>query len=260
VHIDDIVRVSSKHHHKISKICDSLYQQFGITAFMFQVVDNDGNYYVIRSNVNWEEYMLNNKLYYYNPSLIHPNHYQSGTLYIPSYQNEEFNHIKYAANNLFDMYHSLLIINKTAFGCEFAEFATSRQNQRIINTYISKLNVLKYFVKEFKDEHYYLIDEAQDYQVDLKELRGESFFKTSNIFSITPDEPYKEQFATENVNLSDFNKREQDCLKHISLGKTNKEIARILHLSPRTIDDYVIKFKENFGCQHKRELVGLLKS
>ncbi len=50
-------------------------------------------------------------------------------------------------------------------------------------------------------------------------------------------------------------KREWECLSEISQGKTYKEVANTLSISPRTVEDYVIKLKVKTGASHRSKLV-----
>lgn len=52
-----------------------------------------------------------------------------------------------------------------------------------------------------------------------------------------------------------LNEREQEVLRHISEGRTNKEIGEIIFLSPRTIDTYRRKLIEKFDARNTAELV-----
>jgi len=47
------------------------------------------------------------------------------------------------------------------------------------------------------------------------------------------------------------------CLKYLAQGKSSKEIAKDMHLSHRTIDDYVAKIMELLGCSSSKELIAL---
>jgi DNA-binding CsgD family transcriptional regulator len=49
--------------------------------------------------------------------------------------------------------------------------------------------------------------------------------------------------------------REEECLFHLSLGKTFKEIGHSLGLSPRTIEYYFNRLKERSGYQSREELI-----
>lgn len=52
--------------------------------------------------------------------------------------------------------------------------------------------------------------------------------------------------------------RELICLVHLVRGRTAKEIAQLLNLSPRTIEHYINVIKVRFGVQNKSELIKLV--
>ncbi len=58
-----------------------------------------------------------------------------------------------------------------------------------------------------------------------------------------PHEPYK------------LTKREEICLFFIIRGKTSTAIAKLLHLSPRTIEDIINRLKYKFNCNSKLALI-----
>jgi len=58
-----------------------------------------------------------------------------------------------------------------------------------------------------------------------------------------------------NAIFQTFSFQEKQCLKYLLHGKTNKEIAKLLNLSPRTVEEYVNRLKLKSGCQYKRELI-----
>ena len=49
--------------------------------------------------------------------------------------------------------------------------------------------------------------------------------------------------------------REKQCVYYLVRGKTAKEIAKVLNLSPRTIEFYVGRLKVKWGCRKTTELV-----
>jgi DNA-binding CsgD family transcriptional regulator len=45
------------------------------------------------------------------------------------------------------------------------------------------------------------------------------------------------------------------CMSYIHLGDSATQIGQKMHLSPRTIEDYISRLKTVFGCHSKKELV-----
>ncbi|KTD11917.1 LuxR family transcriptional regulator [Legionella gratiana] len=52
-----------------------------------------------------------------------------------------------------------------------------------------------------------------------------------------------------------LSKREIDCLQHLIQGKTTKMTAKILRLSPRTVEYYLENIKAKLGVNSKAELI-----
>lgn len=60
---------------------------------------------------------------------------------------------------------------------------------------------------------------------------------------------------TYNGQLYYFSVRKTQCLFYLSLGYTTKEIGKLLHISPRTVETYLDQIRFMFGCRNKIELV-----
>ena len=55
-----------------------------------------------------------------------------------------------------------------------------------------------------------------------------------------------------------FSNRESQCIEHVLRGKTIKTIAKVLQLSPRTIEFYIKNIKNKLGCRTKAEIIEIL--
>jgi len=56
-------------------------------------------------------------------------------------------------------------------------------------------------------------------------------------------------------NMIALSLREQECLYFLLRGKSAKIIAKHLGLSPRTIETYIDRLKNKFGCMYKHEII-----
>ena len=50
------------------------------------------------------------------------------------------------------------------------------------------------------------------------------------------------------------------CLKHLSQGKSAKEIAREMDISYRTVEVYIAQLKEKLECDSSKDLISLYLS
>lgn len=69
---------------------------------------------------------------------------------------------------------------------------------------------------------------------------------------ITTSIPAKQAFPLNNNQLTE---RESLCLHHLMLGQSSKQIARILSISPRTIEGHIHNIKNKLGCKTRIELL-----
>ena len=66
------------------------------------------------------------------------------------------------------------------------------------------------------------------------------------------DQSIANYFSIQDTHLSS---RESECLFYLLRGNTAKQIARLLSLSPKTVEHYIENMKLKFHCQTKSELI-----
>jgi DNA-binding CsgD family transcriptional regulator len=52
-----------------------------------------------------------------------------------------------------------------------------------------------------------------------------------------------------------ISKREVECVYYLMRGMTIKQVGRILKLSPRTVEGYVLSIKNRLHCCSRHELI-----
>lgn len=63
------------------------------------------------------------------------------------------------------------------------------------------------------------------------------------------------QTTTNSELLNSLSEREKDIFKLVIQGQTMTQIANEMYLSPRTIEDYLIKLKNKLNCSSKSEII-----
>lgn len=53
----------------------------------------------------------------------------------------------------------------------------------------------------------------------------------------------------------ELSEREAECLFYLLRGATAREVGKMLHLSPRTVEGYIEELKWAFDCSSKSELL-----
>jgi DNA-binding CsgD family transcriptional regulator len=252
--LEKISHLSRKHLKTIKKITEPLLNQFGITYFARQSVSKDGYWEILGNIPDWLDHSASKKFYSVDPSLLHPNHYQTGLIVNSSHTVPDFlKDMSGDALSLYDIEHTLCIFEKTVTGGEWYFFATSAKNNKIMGTYITQINLIYKYIKYFNVEAQKLLQTNLDFRIDVSKLKGEPFDSNAKKIDLTPftftDE---EMFNLQGKNIS-F--RERDCLYHLFRGKTIKETAKLLKLSPRTVEEYLNRIKQKTGCKYKRDLL-----
>ena len=66
---------------------------------------------------------------------------------------------------------------------------------------------------------------------------------------------YKDGAALDSDGLSKLTTRQRETLQLLAEGKSAKEIARILHISARTVESHKYRMMEQLGIETSAELV-----
>jgi DNA-binding CsgD family transcriptional regulator len=77
---------------------------------------------------------------------------------------------------------------------------------------------------------------------------GDSYFNSSNKGG------FNYHVANQQI-LYDLSPREMECLFYLLRGKSNKQIAVVLDLSPRTVESYIDQVKAKMRCNTRSELI-----
>lgn len=257
--LENITYISRKYYKKIHKITSHLKIQFGITYFARQTVSKEGHWEIVGNCPDWLDHSADKGFYHIDPSLIHPDYYQSGITVNSSHTTPEF--LKEMTNECltqFDFDHTLCILNKTATGSEWYFFATCGKNNNIMSTYITQIKSFYNYIKYFNYEAVSLLQQNLDFRINLADLKKQAFSSNINTVELAP--LIFDDIDDIHLNNYQITAREKDCLIYLIRGKTIKETAKLLGISPRTVEEYLIRLRQKTGCKYKRELIELFQN
>ena len=69
---------------------------------------------------------------------------------------------------------------------------------------------------------------------------------------------HTKEFHPTSIIGSYLTKREKQVAEYLIEGQTAKQIAKILELSPRTIESYIVNLKNKLACNRQTDLVSKL--
>lgn len=231
------------------EVSKSLRDKFGITYFAHVISFHDGKIAALISNhevaIHWVV----------NQYAIPGNNHQGANLpsgyYLVSYMGDLYpKEYQETLLKLFNVDHMLLIVDSNPLYVDIFSFATEPDNFKIVNFYLNNINVLKSFILHYKEKCKKLINKAMKECVLLPPASLIVPNPTTHEIDFE-NLPNKVQL-THDISLT---KREIECLLLVSKGKTAKEVAKIMKISPRTVEFFINKCKSKLGCQFKSNLI-----
>lgn len=98
----------------------------------------------------------------------------------------------------------------------------------------------------------------------MQRISGELFWCAVVGHSLTPDDPYAQsvwcfQDLSRQWDISSFSPRDREIAILTCEGRTAKEVARLLRLSPRTVENYLARLKHKLEVRNVAELVSRMR-
>lgn len=223
-------------------------EKLGITYFTYTRTDLDGSRVYLTNHPASLENYLTKKLYLVGNTESAPKKYQCQIVLWDTLPKQYIYDDNVRSRNID---HGMFMINPHDTYCEFFGFATRKGNDRIINTYLTKLDQLKNFTAYFMEKSASLIQEVAANKIILP------FHEDKLDFIENPDVDHELKFMNASFPFNQFSisKQQAACARLLIEGKKIREIAACLHLSPRTVEHYLNHLKKKLRCSNRTQLV-----
>lgn len=236
----------------VKRICEPLFASTGITYFDYaRFSHKDKKALIICSDPQYVDFFISHELYKGGPT----QHITPGYHLWQEYIDDNFLGV---AKNLFHHAHGLTILNPFDTYSEIINFATHHDNAMITSFYLNHQNVINKFICYFREQAEDILKLAQKYQIDLSDEYSEKMTSVNDAYHQIEQQLFSNNnfvFTIDNKMVK-LSKREIECLFYLKQGMGTKKMARLLEISPRTVESYIEALKLKLNCKSRIEVVG----
>lgn len=164
----------------------------------------------------------------------------------------------------FNIWNGFSIYRRFENSVEVWSFGASREDTGMPQFYINNTDKLNDFIKYFSVKASDLLNisdtrKLATFSEDVDISFSDEISKESSLESfknhLENNNNKKCFFIFETQNIVCLSKREDECMQYFSQGKTAKEVALALNLSPRTVESYLEHIKVKMGFRFKSKVI-----
>jgi DNA-binding CsgD family transcriptional regulator len=242
----------------VKRICNDFFTKMHITYFCHGTFLNDGTASTIITSLNFLKNVLEDDILVKKSTLFSsqvrktpiggkrtliwtgtPSDLRSQTLYEHG------------------VWHGISIIKRSEDKVQYWGFGTDRDRSMILNDFINNPVIFEDFMSYFKEKASDIVsfeDKSRllvtgDTLPMYDSQEGKKVFQLKNYF-------LKNKKIDENSPT--LSARELEGISYLAQGKTIKEAALVMHISPKTLEHYLQNAKLKINCHRKSDLIQFL--
>lgn len=246
---------------KFNRFVQPLKDCFGLDVMMLTKVAPDGSFYQLCSREEIVEYYWTTDFYLSNPFFHHPKFYRSGSLVIADCTSDEFHATQNEMHKLYNAKCVMVNFIKEGQEVYWIGFGTRDKSLPLTTLFLNERPLLERYSRYLLDAWKPYFGQMEAYTFNIAKEIGEAKFRGGFSSVHSPTLEQRKQFLktigvldTEDVNFA-LSTREEECLSLLLLGHSAPQIAKLLSLSSRTVEHYIINIKHKLHCKNKAELI-----
>lgn len=223
---------------EVKEICRHFFQNTGLQHFYYARYQAEKKQIAVVTTIpHFNRHVLSNKL------VNAEQEWMEGIHYLPSFK---YSKERAEMGTRFNVDQTLEIVNHEGAEWEIFGFAMKCEQEDKVNFYFNHIQELTQFTHEFKEQAQDLMTRSLAEAVPLLD------------FKETPSYPVeKQKLLLDGQQEVYLTARELQVLKGLWSGLSAKENAKLLDLSPRTIESYLEHIKNKLRVNNKAELIKL---
>jgi DNA-binding CsgD family transcriptional regulator len=240
----------------VKNICTPLFAQYDINAFSYARLYPNKKLIYLSTDSNWLEFYYNNEFHTAKTLLKSPVLLQNEfTLWDAISDNPVVVNTK----KYFNLIQGMTYIVKGCKHTDIFNFSSTNLNFNLYNWFINNIDIIRYFVLYFSEKSNSIIHILEKINqpapvlnsVLTTEKNNQTLKREEFLNKITPS-----QFSIlYHGKLSVLSFREYQCMCLLASGFTAKEAAKLINLSPRTIEFYLTNIKKKVGYRTTFDLI-----
>lgn len=239
----------------------SLLECFGFYLFSYRRVYNDGRIFHLCSKPDWIENCFSKELWVSQKMGGRADQLLPG-------ERQHYNWIHDLSDPLYynlreyNIWNGVSVYRKFDTYIELIGFASDRHNNNIMEFYNKHPHIIDEFIYFFKERLRPIIKEGESFLIPAS-FTGKNDALLDNTMQKKVEQFFKEHavkryYYDENLDKH-ITKREMNIMHLLMEGKTIKEAAQYMDISPRTAESYISQLKTKFECFSKSLLVEVAK-
>jgi DNA-binding CsgD family transcriptional regulator len=261
------LQYNQQNRQKIKYICEPLNNVFNISYFGYVRTFDDGSYLIVSNSPTYLEsvacydYSFNSSYFKSTPKQL--SKYESHRLIWPQGVRDGLIE-KLQTQNIYNCFNITKENNGTL---EVYFFGTDKDYPLINDLYKNNFFILEEFISYFHKIGQDLCDPSDITKQGISPYLRKHYPQIMNIFELST--PWEQEIIHFNSLLNtklqeeihsiakrnSLSPRELQCLMQLSIGKTAKEIALILNISPRTVETHIDKVRFKTTCNTQKEII-----
>lgn len=260
LHNQQIIQNNEGNLETIVEICAPLTEELKIPYFIYRAFFHNNKVIYLTNSQRWANARFaqsthHNSVFRNKIHLDDPENKEKLKIFI--WANGDREDSVYSLLHEMEMWNGLSLYREVPNCLESYHFAGTPDDYHLVDFMLSNLGLLKRFIYYFQEKASSLITEDKAFNInyvhpDENIIRSQSDKQVSitNFFNKTN---LKKFHVKVNEKVYELSKREAQCFSYLGQGRTAKEIAQLLNLSPRTVETYIehIKIKVNILCKSK---------
>lgn len=255
----------------IQQICDPVLNPIGITYFNYvKIYHNDCSRELLTNNSDWIEHFYKNALYN-TVGAIDVEHLLPKGYFLWSEMDKK-SPVYLQGRDFFNIDHGITFVIKRTDATYLYIFGANRNNHDINNFYAGNIDLLQRFIHFFTDQAQDLLKTSKKNKIYLPSPQKINIERVNNI--VLSNQVRKKFIESTKIsryfilNESDdlyLTQRQAECAKLFISGFTAKQISKIIGISHRTIEGYLLGIKQKIQVErgrtlNKEQLIQVLKS